>query len=158
MDANGLFNMHRPCNLPICVQRIFLVSTTIHLRWNFFLSINQSFVSIQHKFLYKYFFFFPTLDLDPCNNASCKHYSHCEASSPQQFSCVCDISCPSYEEQVCASNGRTFRNMCLLKKEICETRGNYTHYHPGSCTGIWKTTLILLCIWHDRQWCETGSN
>ena len=85
----------------------------------------------------KYFFFLlSTLDLDPCNNAGCKHYSDCEASSPQQFSCVCESSCPSYEEQVCATNGRTFRNMCLLKKEICETRGNYTHYQPGSCTGI----------------------
>ena len=37
---------------------------------------------------------------------------------------------------MCASNGRTFRNFCLLKKEICETRANYTHYHPGSCVGM----------------------
>ena len=37
---------------------------------------------------------------------------------------------------MCASNGRTFRNFCLLKKEICEMRANYTHYHPGSCVGM----------------------
>ncbi|KAJ7350952.1 hypothetical protein OS493_037639 [Desmophyllum pertusum] len=73
-------------------------------------------------------------DLDPCTNASCKYYSHCVASSPDQFTCVCENSCPSYEEQVCASNGRTFNNLCLLKQEICRTRGNYTKYHPGSCT------------------------
>ena len=69
-------------------------------------------------------------DFDPCTNASCKYYGYCQALSPQTFACVCESSCPSYEELVCASNGRTFRNMCLLKKEICETSGNYTHYHP----------------------------
>ncbi|XP_078381917.1 uncharacterized protein LOC144664633 isoform X2 [Oculina patagonica] len=75
-------------------------------------------------------------DIDPCTNASCKYHSHCIALSPHQLSCVCEDSCPSYEEQVCASNGRTFKNVCLLKQEICRTRGNYTNYHPGSCTGF----------------------
>ncbi|XP_068736603.1 uncharacterized protein [Montipora capricornis] len=37
---------------------------------------------------------------------------------------------------MCASNGRTFRNLCLLQKEICEMQANYTHYHPGSCAGF----------------------
>ncbi|KAL9963348.1 hypothetical protein ACROYT_G032545 [Oculina patagonica] len=75
-------------------------------------------------------------DLDPCTNASCKYHSHCVALSPHQFTCVCEDSCPSYEEQVCASNGRTFKNLCLLRQEICRTNGNYTDYHPGSCTGF----------------------
>ena len=74
-------------------------------------------------------------DLDPCSNASCKYHSHCVSLSPNQFTCACEGSCPSYEEQVCASNGRTFTNLCLLKQEICRTRGNYTKYHPGSCIG-----------------------
>ncbi|KAJ7369281.1 hypothetical protein OS493_040064 [Desmophyllum pertusum] len=37
------------------------------------------------------------------------------ASSPDQFTCVCENSCPSYEEQVCASNGRTFKQLVLAK-------------------------------------------
>ena len=44
-------------------------------------------------------------DLDPCTNASCKYHSHCVALSPNRFTCACESSCPSYEEQVCASNG-----------------------------------------------------
>ncbi|XP_078382508.1 uncharacterized protein LOC144665195 isoform X2 [Oculina patagonica] len=75
-------------------------------------------------------------DLDPCTNVTCKYHSHCEALAPHQFTCVCEDSCPSYEEQVCASNGRTFQNLCLLQQEICRTRGNYTKYHPGSCRGF----------------------
>ena len=77
-------------------------------------------------------------DLDPCTNASCKYHSHCVALSPNRFTCVCESSCPSYEEQVCTSNGRTFPNLCLLKQEICRTRGNYTKYHPGSCEGTFS--------------------
>ena len=93
---------------------------------------NQSF-----NLLFNFFFYLlKTLDLHPCTYTICKYHSHCVASSPSQVSCVCENSCPSYEEQVCASNGRTFKNVCLLKQEICRTRGNYTNYHPGSCTGI----------------------
>ena len=84
----------------------------------------------------------PSLDLDPCRNVSCKYHSHCVALSPRRFTCRCESSCPSYEEQFCASNGRTFRNLCLLRKEVCRTRANYTSYHPGSCTGIRKIILI----------------
>ena len=90
------------------------------------------------------------LDLDPCTNTSCKYYSHCVASSPHQYTCVCENSCPSYEEQVCASNGRTFTNLCLLRKEICRTSGNYTDYHPGSCTGILNTSSVYVDKYFSR--------
>ena len=81
------------------------------------------------------------LDLDPCTNVTCEYHSHCIALAPHQYACVCEDSCPSYEEQVCASNGRTFDNLCLLQLEICLTRANYTAYHPGSCTGTWHTKV-----------------
>ncbi|XP_068736598.1 uncharacterized protein [Montipora capricornis] len=77
-----------------------------------------------------------TGDYDPCDNASCKYHSKPVALSPQRCHCVCESNCPSYQEEMCASNGRTFRNLCLLQKEICETQANYTHYHPGSCAGF----------------------
>ena len=74
-------------------------------------------------------------DLDPCRDINCTYESFCYAYTPWKYACICKDDCPSYEEQVCASNGRTFKNMCFLKKKICETRGNYTNYHPGSCRG-----------------------
>ena len=82
-------------------------------------------------------YFVSILDLDPCTNVTCEYHSHCIALAPHQYACVCEDNCPSYEEQVCASNGRTFDNLCLLQLEICLTRANYTAYHPGSCTGTW---------------------
>nr|XP_058960676.1 uncharacterized protein LOC131787615 [Pocillopora verrucosa] len=75
-------------------------------------------------------------DLDPCRDINCTYESFCYAYTPWKYACICKDDCPSYEEQVCASNGRTFKNMCFLKKKICETRGNYTNYHPGSCRGF----------------------
>lgn len=92
---------------------------------------------VSHEITRKYFSHCVfILDLDPRRNVTCHYESHCVPLAPHQFSCRCEDSCPSYEEQVCASNGRTFTNLCLLKQEICLTRANYTQYHPGSCTGI----------------------
>ena len=115
----------------LCRNLKILTTKTLFVK-KYLLFSNQSF-----NLLFNFFFYLlKTLDLHPCTYTICKYHSHCVASSPSQVSCVCESSCPSYEEQVCASNGRTFKNVCLLKQEICRTRGNYTNYHPGSCTGI----------------------
>ena len=87
------------------------------------------------------------LDLHPCIDIECEKFAHCVAISPHEYTCRCNTSCPSYEEQVCASNGRTFSNLCLLNKEICDTDANFTIYHPGSCTGI---SLVA----SSYSWCE----
>lgn len=76
------------------------------------------------------------IDLDPCRNINCTYESFCYARDEWTYECRCRSNCPSYEEHVCGSNGRTFRNMCDFKQTICEERGNYTNYHPGRCNGI----------------------
>ncbi|XP_078382499.1 uncharacterized protein LOC144665190 isoform X3 [Oculina patagonica] len=75
-------------------------------------------------------------DLDPCRDIICTYHSYCKAFTKVKHDCICEENCPSYEEQVCGSNGRTFDNLCLLQKDICTRRANYTKYHPGSCTGF----------------------
>ncbi|KXJ05122.1 hypothetical protein AC249_AIPGENE2219, partial [Exaiptasia diaphana] len=74
-------------------------------------------------------------DLDPCINKTCEYFGVCQAMSASVAQCVCVTQCPSYQDLVCASNGRTFDNMCALEREICQTQGNYSYYHPGSCQG-----------------------
>ena len=76
------------------------------------------------------------VDLDPWRNINCTYESFCYARDEWTYECRCRSNCPSYEEHVCGSNGRTFRNMCDFKQTICEERGNYTNYHPGRCNGI----------------------
>ncbi|KAK3749930.1 hypothetical protein QZH41_017388, partial [Actinostola sp. cb2023] len=75
-------------------------------------------------------------DLDPCINKTCKYFGICEAMSSSQSQCVCLTHCPSYQDLVCATNGQTFDNMCVMKREICRTMGNYSYYHPGGCQGF----------------------
>lgn len=93
--------------------------------------------------VYLTYFNSTSADLDPCTNVTCEYHSHCISLAPHRYACVCEENCPSYEEQVCASNGRTFDNLCLLRQEICLTRANYTAYHPGSCTGTQHTNFVI---------------
>ncbi|XP_028517873.1 uncharacterized protein LOC110248715 [Exaiptasia diaphana] len=75
-------------------------------------------------------------DLDPCINKTCEYFGVCQAMSASVHQCVCVTQCPSYQDLVCASNGRTFDNMCALEREICQTQGNHSYYHPGGCQGF----------------------
>ena len=76
-------------------------------------------------------------DLDPCINVTCNYYAVCKAFGGKDARCVCVEKCPSYEEPVCSSNGTTYDNECLYKRDMCHLEANFTMYHPGSCTGKW---------------------
>ncbi|KXJ08409.1 hypothetical protein AC249_AIPGENE11246 [Exaiptasia diaphana] len=75
-------------------------------------------------------------DLDPCINVSCSYFGVCKAFAPNDGRCVCVTNCPTYEEQVCSSNGTTFKNRCFFELEMCRIRRNHTLHHPGSCRGF----------------------
>ena len=97
--------------------------------------------------------YFCLLDLHPCIGIECVKFTNCVAISPYEYTCQCNTSSPSYEEKVCASNGRTFSNLCLLNKEICDTDANFTIYHPGSCTGISNSChfIFLMRMMHRKK-------
>ncbi|CAB4018490.1 CD209 antigen E, partial [Paramuricea clavata] len=75
-------------------------------------------------------------DLDPCLDVVCEKFAVCRAFGPYDARCVCVTDCPSVEQNVCASNGRSFTNVCLFQLEVCQTKANYTYYHHGSCRGF----------------------
>ena len=75
------------------------------------------------------------IDLDPCLDVVCEKFAVCRAFGPYDARCVCVTDCPSVEQNVCASNGRSFNNVCLFQLEVCQTKANYTYYHHGSCRG-----------------------
>ena len=97
--------------------------------------------------------YFFLLDLHPCIGIECEKFTYCVAISPYEYTCQCNTSSPSYEEKVCASNGRTFSNLCLLNKEICDTDANFTIYHPGSCTGIPNSChfIFMMRMMHRKK-------
>ena len=75
------------------------------------------------------------IDLDPCLDVVCEKFAVCRAFGPYDARCVCVTDCPSVEQNVCASNGRSFNNICLFQLEVCQTKANYTNHHHGSCRG-----------------------
>ncbi|XP_015767022.1 PREDICTED: uncharacterized protein LOC107345789 isoform X1 [Acropora digitifera] len=94
-------------------------------------------------------------DPDPCNNITCGYHAFCKAFSAFDARCLCNDSCPSYEEPVCSSNSTTFKNKCLFYLDACKRRSNHTLYHPGSCTGFpVKTGRVALT--RQMQWAETA--
>jgi len=78
------------------------------------------------------------LDLDPCLNVTCDYHGLCEALGPYDARCVCVDSCPTYHKPICSSNGTTYDNKCLFKREMCLLQLNFTVQHPGSCVGTQK--------------------
>ena len=75
------------------------------------------------------------IDLDPCLDVVCEKFAVCRAFGPYDARCVCVTECPSVEQNVCASNGKSFNNVCLFQLDVCQTKGNFTYYHHGSCRG-----------------------
>ncbi|CAH3182494.1 unnamed protein product [Porites lobata] len=75
-------------------------------------------------------------DLDPCIDVLCDYHGLCKAFGPYDARCVCIDSCPQYQEPACSSNGTTYDNTCLFKKEMCLLQLNFTVQHPGSCEGF----------------------
>ena len=124
------------------------------------MTLNQLIDSPTKISLVFFFFFFVCiniyfflLDLHPCIGIECEKFAHCVAISPYEYTCQCNTSSPSFEEKVCASNGRTFSNLCPLNKEMCDTDANFTIYHPGSCTGIPNSChfIFLMRMMHRKK-------
>ncbi|XP_028411847.1 uncharacterized protein LOC114534584 [Dendronephthya gigantea] len=97
-------------------------------------------------------------DLDPCLDVTCEKFAVCRAFGPYDARCVCVTDCPSVEQNVCASNGRSFTNVCLFQLEVCQTKANYTYYHHGSCRGFPKSrgrrNVPKVPRWSDAH-CQT---
>ena len=66
---------------------------------------------------------------------TCDKYAECRAFGPYDARCVCVTNCPSIEQNLCASHGKSYNNLCFYKLDVCQTRSNYTYYHHGSCRG-----------------------
>ncbi|KAL9962770.1 hypothetical protein ACROYT_G031908 [Oculina patagonica] len=71
--------------------------------------------------------------LDPCNGINCPYYATCKAKSATEYECVCDFSCPSFEDNLCSAQGITYGNECEYKKGICLSKKHVGISHPGSC-------------------------
>ena len=104
--------------------------------FNFYFADMCAFIFLNGCCLFIYLFhFFSLPDLDPCINVTCHYHCVCKAFGPLDARCVAEDSFPSYQEPVCSSNGTSYDNECLFRKEMCLLRLNFSVQHPGSCEG-----------------------
>ncbi len=94
---------------------------------------------------------FVLTDFDPCMKISCNYFAVCKAFGPRDARCLCVDNCPSYEETVCSSNGTTYDNECVFRREMCHLKANFTLYHPGACTGNVDPNSLLLAKYIPRH-------
>ncbi|XP_049859023.1 agrin-like [Schistocerca gregaria] len=82
---------------------------------------------------------FPAGVPDPCVGVSCRHGARCVPSRDgRSASCRCPASCPDYGDHegsrpVCASDGRTYRNQCELRRAACAHAADLAVRFPGKC-------------------------
>lgn len=83
-------------------------------------------------------------DLHPCISVTCYYFGQCQASSPGEAHCACQTDCPTFEDHVCGSNGKTYQNHCFYKLDVCQTRTNITVLHTGACYGEYSQIFFSL--------------
>lgn len=76
--------------------------------------------------------------LDPCRGVSCPNYGVCipNTRSLLGYQCECPAQCPADISTVCGSNGKTYNNVCELKRESCQRKITIAISHGGACSKL----------------------
>ena len=69
---------------------------------------------------------------DACSFHQCKPYQDCVVVD-NKAKCQCPRRCSSDEDRVCASNGKSYTNECLMRAKACKARRQLTVVKKGEC-------------------------
>ncbi|XP_068186942.1 agrin isoform X2 [Antennarius striatus] len=72
---------------------------------------------------------------DPCTEVTCSYGSTCiQSSDGLSAKCMCPLGCEGkYEQTVCGSDGKDYRNECELHQHACKTQKNIRVQYQGHC-------------------------
>lgn len=70
---------------------------------------------------------------DPCKGVECPEDSTCQLDAQRNPICRCGARCDHTWKAVCASDGRSYHNECLLRREACRARRPLRILHSGAC-------------------------
>ncbi|KAK0395945.1 hypothetical protein QR680_001503 [Steinernema hermaphroditum] len=70
---------------------------------------------------------------DPCKTVHCPKGTVCKLNPNREPECRCSEQCSMDYSPVCASNGKTYENECLMKVAACKLDSTLRIYKKGKC-------------------------
>ncbi|XP_042215091.1 agrin-like [Homarus americanus] len=71
---------------------------------------------------------------DPCGHVVCQAGQKCLVDDARVPRCQCNSTCPSTLSPVCASDGTTYSNECVMNFEACSRRQVLSVLYRGECS------------------------
>ncbi|CAL1545990.1 unnamed protein product, partial [Lymnaea stagnalis] len=71
---------------------------------------------------------------DPCEGHVCDSPKVCQVNAQREPECRCSFHCSTEINLVCGSDGRSYSNQCLLRKQACKSRKDIRVLYIGKCT------------------------
>ncbi|XP_065557562.1 agrin-like [Artemia franciscana] len=84
---------------------------------------------------------------DPCVLSTCGNDEVCILGPNRIPSCSCSFNCPKGDSlsEVCASNGKTYGNICLMNEEACRIKTELRILYKGSCFSGLNPCADVVC-------------
>ncbi|TMS35812.1 hypothetical protein L596_003127 [Steinernema carpocapsae] len=92
---------------------------------------------------------------DPCKNVRCPKGTVCKLNENRKGECRCSEQCTMDYSPICATNGKTYENECLMKVAACKLESEIQFFKKGRCEAEMPCNL-LKC--EPGQICSVGQN
>lgn len=79
---------------------------------------------------------------DPCDSIKCDGYQVCKVDEQKQPVCKCETTCEPVVATVCGSDGQTYSNACMLRKQACTSGRDIIALYEGKCRGMFMNHTI----------------
>ncbi|XP_063870508.1 agrin-like isoform X4 [Scylla paramamosain] len=83
---------------------------------------------------------------DPCEDVTCPERQSCQLDVDRKPECRCNDVCATDYSPVCASDGKTYTNECVMKVEACKARKTLSIMYHGACTVVLNPCSELTCL------------
>ena len=83
---------------------------------------------------------------NPCNQVTCGSGQECKTDKQGRASCGCPDFCEPIIRPVCASDRKTYKNLCEMNKQGCKRQTHLTVKYFGTCGKILIFRILLLLV------------
>ncbi|VDK73629.1 unnamed protein product [Litomosoides sigmodontis] len=70
---------------------------------------------------------------DPCKDFICSAGTVCKVTADRRVECRCSQQCGMHSDPICATDGNTYENECLMSVSACLHDREVLIYHKGRC-------------------------